>query len=760
MLIASGIPNQSIVCHRPDLARKERIRQFGRGHCTPLIPIVAGSYTTLTFQFETGAVAIPAGGRLAVAWRWPVDWLDLQTADPRGDGYVTISVHCQARRSPDPTLAMRCVHQGGFDPWQHHLELTVTQGTLVQGDRVQVVCGDVSGGGRGWRAPTMQLRAMDFLMLMDPDQSDRWEQLADTPHLSIVPGPPVRLVAIAPADGIVQETDRVIVRAEDQWGNTTALPQAASSLQVRPSAPDTGAITVDAGMIVCRDPVAYHFPIRFRQTGTCTLVATVSGTELEAESNPIRILAAPPVWRRYWGDLHSGQSEVGCGVGTLQEHFAFARDAGGLQFVTHQANDHYVTRERWQQIRDTSEDFHEPGRFVTFLGCEWSALPRDGGDRNVIYRRDESRLRRSGRFFVEEPADSEPDLVTAAEFLAALKHQPVLINMHVGGRPTNLDWHEPNIERLAEIHSTHGTSEWFIEDALSRGYRFGITAGTDGIASRPGGCHPGWRLNRNVRSGLTAVYAADLTRDALWEALQARRCYGTTGERIALWVEVDGQPMGSDHRTGGHPLVTIDVKGTAALETVELLRGTEVIAHWPLAEYPSCTETDICHRVRLLWSGTRQRGTARAQRVIWDGSLHVTHGHLLAAAPLNFHSAEDGIQTASRHQVNWQSSTAGNRAGLVLDIAGNADTVCRVTTAPAGFTFCPAQVVHTPFAVPAEGLRCQMHAGPAPSVHGPRQTRLTFRDTQPGTGTQAYWVRVTQVDQAQAWSSPVYVTRP
>ncbi len=68
----------------------------------------------------------------------------------------------------------------------------------------------------------------------------------------------------------------------------------------------------------------------------------------------------------------------------------------------------------------------------------------------------------------------------------------MLINLHVGGRPTNLDYYAPEIERLAEIHSTHGTSEWFVVDALGRGYKVGITAGTDGVMTRPGACHPGW----------------------------------------------------------------------------------------------------------------------------------------------------------------------------------------------------------------------------------------------------------------------------
>ena len=82
-----------------------------------------------------------------------------------------------------------------------------------------------------------------------------------------------------------------------------------------------------------------------------------------------------------------------------------------------------------QEVRRQTEYFNEPGRFVTFLGCEWSAFTEDGGDRNVVYRNDEPRLRRSGRFFTEEDPDPEPDLVRAPEFHHALRNEEVLINM-------------------------------------------------------------------------------------------------------------------------------------------------------------------------------------------------------------------------------------------------------------------------------------------------------------------------------------------
>jgi len=50
--------------------------------------------------------------------------------------------------------------------------------------------------------------------------------------------------------------------------------------------------------------------------------------------------------------------------------------------------------------------------------------------------------------------------------------------------------------------------------------------------------------------------------------------------------------------------------------------------------------------------------------------------------------------------------------------------------------------------------------GPAPAEDGPRRAELSFCDEAPLGGVQPYWVRVVQVDQERAWSSPVYVHRP
>ena len=755
MIIASGQPGQPTVWHDVDLSPTERRRCYGHAACIPCRSFVAGEWVALEFTFTIGETELGPGGRLVLAWAWPLDWTDLQFEDPGGDGFTTVTVQSGHDSATTAELGLRYFRQGPFDPWQHHLELTVVRGRLAEGDMVVLTCGDQSQGGKGWRVPTFRLRNLEFVTLLAPDRSEHWHRLPPIAGLSVVPGPPVRLVAIAPGDGLVGETGTVTIRAEDRWGNASMPVHARPQIQELCTEP-AGPLLELGEAVICADPPVVQVPVRYKASGLTRLEVRLPDSGLSAQSNPVQIATEPPKWRRFWGDMHSGQSEVGCGVGSMAEHFTYARDAAGLQFITHQGNDHYVSRDLWDLTRTETENFHEPGRFVTFLGCEWSPPTSDGGDRNVFYRHDEPRLRRSGRFFQEDDPDPEPDLTTAEPFLEAMRHEPVLINMHVGGRPTNLDWHAPEIERLAEIHSTHGTSEWFVKDALRRGYRVGITAGTDGITGRPGACHPGWRNNRNVRNGLTAVYAEELTRTGIWEALTARRCYATSGERIGLWFEVDGQPMGSMFTTSGFPEARIKVEGTAPLESVELLRGDKEIRQWRLAD-PAPVHQGR-HRIRLLWQGTAQRGTARAQRVTWDGSLNLEGGTIHAVEAVNFHGGEDRASQPNDTRVTWWNATAGNRAGLLLEVEGDEHTICSFKSPQVQFKFPLAHVLKAPLARDAGGLDCQVTVDPAPDNDAPFRASLTFRDVDAPMGTQAYWMRVTQIDQAQAWSSPVYVS--
>ena len=747
LLISRVAPGKPELHHCNDMPDDERLRVHGRGTHTPIDELIVSQPTTVAFEFEIGEQPVVEGGRLMVVWRWPFDWSDLQTDDPSGDGFMRTEFVAGGEAAAD-SVKLEADYKwiAGIEPWHHTITIKVVEGELRRGDKVRLVCGDTSGGGRGWCAPTCAARRARFLMLIDHAGNGKRIRLVETPAFRVLPVKAVRLVAFSSSDATVGEPFEVTVRSEDCWGNPTK-PIAPTSLASRGSA-----VEVERLANGDTDPPIEKFHVTASEPGDVCF--TAASGDLAARTNAIRVHEEQPPLQLFWGDVHSGQTEIGCGAGSLAEHYAFGRDCAGLQFTTHQANDHYVTLDEWNHTREVTDAFYEPGRYVPFLGCEWSALTKDGGDRNVFYLHDEPRLRRSDRFFVESEPDPEPDVRTGPEFVEAFSDLEVLVNIHVGGRMTNLDWHAPKIEKLCEIHSTHGTSEWFVHDVLSRGYRVGITAGTDGVMGRPGACHPGRRLIRNLRNGLTAVYAKELTRESLWDAFQERRCYATTGERIRLWFEVSGAAMGSEIQADSKPAASFQVGGTAAIERVELLRGVEVVHTWQVAEP---TETVDGVLLRILWGGTERKGTARLQRVQWDGSLTVEDGDVELIASVNVQSFADHVEAVAPNKIEWSNATAGNTTGIIVRVRGDDSTRLRFDSEPSSFEIGLAQVRSTEHFVDAGGVGRFVKIGPSPDSAGSTDFEATWIDTSPLSGVTPYWLRLTQVDQAMAWSSPVYV---
>ena len=70
------------------------------------------------------------------------------------------------------------------------------------------------------------------------------------------------------------------------------------------------------------------------------------------------------------------------------------------------------------------------------------------------------------------------------------------------------------------------------------------------------------------------------TREAIWEALQARRVIGTTGPRIVLDFQADGRGLGEEFAiltTAPSPRFVARAWGTAPLARFELLRDAVAV---------------------------------------------------------------------------------------------------------------------------------------------------------------------------------------
>jgi len=562
-----------------------------------------------------------------------------------------------------------------------------------------------------------------------------------------------RLVAIAPTTLRPGEPFDALVRAEDLWGNPCERFDGELTLEAAGAAVEglPRGVRWAGGEVA----VARLAGLRVATPGGETRIRARGGG-LHAESNLIRALAAGEP-KTYWGDLH-GQTRATVGTGTIEEYFAFGRDVALLDMMCHQANDFQVTEEEWRRLRRQIDRFHADGRCVIFVGYEWSGMTPGGGDRNVMFRSDTAALHRSSHAEVEDMSDAATDCFPVTDLFAQFRgRDDVLLVPHIGGRYADIvGFHDPALEPVVEIYSDWGRFEWLLEDALRAGYRVGVVANSDGHKGRPGASHPG-ASTFGAYGGLTCVLAESLTREAVFEALRARRCYGVSAaQRIHVELTVDGLPMGAEGPARGPVRIVGRAAGTGPLERVDVFRGLErlrTISPYTAASYEGSS------RYRIAWAGSRVRGRDRLTR--WDGSLELSAGRILAAEPWAMDNPEKGITARSERRIAWVSNTTGDDDGVDVTLDAPADTVLRFRTPVLDLDVTLGDLADgATRVVPAGGVDLRAFMRRLPARDLTRELSFDVTDpAPPGGACHAYWIRVTQEDGAQAWTSPVYLTR-
>ncbi len=341
-----------------------------------------------------------------------------------------------------------------------------------------------------------------------------------------------------------------------------------------------------------------------------------------------------------WGDTHVHAEYSPCFKpevvpegfdGSPADCYRYARDVAAIDFAA--VTDHtwsgmgkkeplVLTDDQWGVILEANRAYQDPGSFVTFPAYEWnSPLDRTWGHHNALFCADEPPLLPSG-----SDVQSLDDVWTA---FAALPYEAMLIPHHLARDRTPYDWSTLNsrYEPVVEITSIWGNYEYkgnphecdpnwspsvpgsFLQDGLARGFRVGVIGSGDNHSGHSGGHHfpfdprvPGRPQNpvmaargpqrRNALGpGLAGVYADDFTREGIFAALHARRCFAATGHKIRLWTETNGLPMGADG--GALPddprTIHVAVTGTASIAHVTLVRNNVDVGRY----HPETTTTTM-----------------------------------------------------------------------------------------------------------------------------------------------------------------------
>ena len=494
-----------------------------------------------------------------------------------------------------------------------------------------------------------------------------------------------------------------------------------------------------------------------------------------------------------YGDLHN-HCDISYGHGALETAFRNAREQLDFCSVTGHAlwpdmpepgpavgyivdfhrDGFQRLRQRWAGVQETTEAFHEPGAFVTFLSFEMHSSA--DGDHTILYPGARGEI-----LTVDGLADLQRRLrALHAQGVRALAF-PHHIGYKRGQRGINWDGFDAAVSPVVEIVSMHGCSEadegprpylhvmgpadhqGTMRYGLAQGKRFGVIGSTDHHSAHPG----------SYGHGRAGVWAAARTRAAVWDALWARRTYALTGDRIALRFTVNGRPMGAAAPAAERREIEVHVVGGGPIDCVDVIKNN---ALWRRVSRCDVGRTPVAEegiRTKLfLEVGWGERGV----RADWDVRFGLSRGRVLAVeprfrgpevvAPTEVDAAFDDVPPSRCERegrgVRFQTTTFGNpnnrtpaTQGVCLEV--EAEPGARVEAEING-----RRVVH-PLAELLEGARAGRLgkiASPAYRFHrapGPWEFdwRLGFEDSgEPG---DVYYVRVRQLNNQWAWSSPIWV---
>lgn len=487
-----------------------------------------------------------------------------------------------------------------------------------------------------------------------------------------------------------------------------------------------------------------------------------------------------------FGDIHN-HNACGYGVGSMErtidiarthlDFFAFTGHSSWHDMVPMEGGreNHWITgfqklKDEWPNVQRLIKDANRESEFSAFLGFEWHSSFY--GDHCVVFPDDDQPI---------AYPDNVGDLRNFCQQKSAL-----MIPHHLaypeGNRGVNWSVFEHSCTPVVEIFSEHGNSEDdrgpfpfvshsmggretsnTVRAALNEGLEFGFVASTDSHSGFPGA----------YGEGLMAALCTDNSRQAIFEAIWARRTYALTGDRIEVDFTVDGNPMGSSFESSDTLEVAYDVAGRDEMDVVEIIQDGHVVERaFPTTKTDMSTAAKTPVQVRLEW-GWGPWGDLALERICdWQFDLRVKNGRLLRYFPClqsgpfdenrrhRFEDKENGLAARSYTSRRDAYKQIPNQS-IVLEIDGDANTEVSWTfeepaiqsgSSTLGDLFKSSLIQLTgPF--PKESFMWhRLVPQPASRVVGSCKLDMP-------AGRSAVYLRARQANGHLAWASPIFAHR-
>ncbi len=270
----------------------------------------------------------------------------------------------------------------------------------------------------------------------------------------------------------------------------------------------------------------------------------------------------------FFGDLHRHTSLSRCAGaydGTLLDVYRYARGPGRLDFVA--VTDHFQHLRPWswwRNLRDATR-FDAPGRLVTFAAVERAA--KDRGHRNDVYAD-----------LGDVPFDvgawsAFPERAGARGPAGARRFLSIPHMMGRSESPWRWEWFQRGSHALLEVfQGARGSYEGpglpfaasdldvpraSVATGLGLGHDFGFVAASDHGSSS---------------TGLAGVYALELTREALFDALRARASFATT-DFARVDLRLGSLRMGEVGAAGVSAALAVNARGMAPVAALDVVKN-------------------------------------------------------------------------------------------------------------------------------------------------------------------------------------------
>lgn len=306
------------------------------------------------------------------------------------------------------------------------------------------------------------------------------------------------------------------------------------------------------------------------------------------------------------------------------------------------------------------------------------------------------------------------------------------------------------------------------EAGWDAGHRFGVIASSDHHGGYPG----------SHGDGRIAVLAKELTREAIWEAFLARRVYAVTGDKIEARFSVDNAPIGSTIQSTGERNLRVDVRGSDAIDRVEILKNGRILRRLFPDDVASNDDSNAC-RLRVTWGWGRKNEPVR-----WDARLSVSAGEITeietcfsgqsVVAPQGVGGHEQSQDTEDLpHQLTerserscvWRSVTTGNLTtrhpttqAISFAIDAPLDAVVTLEANGQRYEHALNELLHAGRSHYLRGwLSEAVRIGPLVPI-GDCTVATAFTDS-PERDVDVYRARVAQLNGQWAWLTPIWVER-